>query len=245
MNPARYRIRLFLDICRTIFLPVLVLSLILNVTQKRLGLLTVPCHVLFIVLWASSQGAILKYAQDREARRLGTKPIPRIVGKLPGNIDILLKMLWAFKTSYVLDVYLNLFEEYQCTTLNTRILWLDNVSSVTPRTLHLAMVSINIRSYRWIKSTPNLCWLLVFVIFGEEERRRKECLFACAYSFGTATHFTLGRPFLGKVYSTGMTRWVLSPTRYLLCIIQFIVSNVVDLENGLLISFASIYVIDD
>ncbi|KIK65139.1 hypothetical protein GYMLUDRAFT_39531 [Collybiopsis luxurians FD-317 M1] len=36
-------------------------------------------------------------------------------------------MLRAFKTSYILDVYLQLFEEYQCTTLNTRILWTDNI----------------------------------------------------------------------------------------------------------------------
>lgn len=129
MNPARYRIRLCLDIFRTICLPVFVLSLALNLAQKHLGFLTVPSHALFIVLWAASKGALLKHIQDREAIRLGAKPIPRIVGKWPGNIDILLKMLRAFKTSYVLDVYLNLFQEYQCTTLNTRIFWTDNVSS--------------------------------------------------------------------------------------------------------------------
>jgi hypothetical protein len=129
MNPARYRIRLCLDISRTICLPVFVLYLVLSITQKHLGYLTIPAHVLFIVFWACLKGALLKHIQDREARRLGAKPIPRIVGKWPGNIDILLKMLRAFKTSYVLDVYLNLFEEYQCTTLNTRILWSDNVRS--------------------------------------------------------------------------------------------------------------------
>lgn len=127
MNPARYRVRLFLDLCRTIVLPSIVLSVALNLTQRRLGLLTVPAHVFFIVIWASSKGALSKFIQDREARRLGAKPIPRIVGKWPGNIDVLLKMLRAFKTSYVLDVYLQLFEEYQCTTLNTRIFWSDNV----------------------------------------------------------------------------------------------------------------------
>lgn len=129
MNPAWYRVRLCLDISRTICLPVFVLSLALNIAQKHLGILTIPCHVLFIVLWASLKGALRKRIQDQEARRLGAKPIPRIIGKWPGNIDILLKMLRAFKTSYVLDVYLNLFEEYQCTTLNTRILWSDNVRS--------------------------------------------------------------------------------------------------------------------
>lgn len=133
MNTARYRIRLCRDICRTIFFPVFVLSLVLNFTQTQLGLLTIPSHVLFVVLWASLKGALSNLIQDREARRLGAKHIPRIVGKWPGNIDILLNMLRAFKTSYVLDVYLDLFEEYQCTTLNTRILWTDNVSFVVPR----------------------------------------------------------------------------------------------------------------
>ena len=127
MNPTRYRVRLLLDICRIICLPVFVFSLGLNITQKHLGFLTIPSHVLFIALWASVKHALRNHIQDREARRLGAKRIPQVVGKWPGNIDILLKMLRAFRTSYVLDVYLNLFEEYQCTTLNTRILWMDNV----------------------------------------------------------------------------------------------------------------------
>jgi hypothetical protein len=37
-------------------------------------------------------------------------------------------MIRAFKTSYVGDVYLQLFEEYKTTTLNLRVLWSDTVS---------------------------------------------------------------------------------------------------------------------
>ena len=58
---------------------------------------------------------------------MGAKPIKRIRGKWPGNIDVLFRMMKAFKTSYIMDVYLELFQEYQCTTLNTRILWVDQV----------------------------------------------------------------------------------------------------------------------
>jgi hypothetical protein len=65
--------------------------------------------------------------QEKEARLLGARLIPCVVGKWPGNIDVLLDMMRAFKSSYVLDVYLQLFEEYQCTTINTRILWSDTV----------------------------------------------------------------------------------------------------------------------
>ncbi|KAF8900848.1 cytochrome P450 [Gymnopilus junonius] len=39
-------------------------------------------------------------------------------------------MMGSFKTSYVLDVYLQLFEEYQSTTLNLRVLWRDNIISM-------------------------------------------------------------------------------------------------------------------
>ncbi|KAF8063490.1 cytochrome P450 monooxygenase CYP63 [Lyophyllum atratum] len=130
MNPARYRVRLCLDLCRTIVLPVLVLSVVLRFFQTRLGSFAVPVHLGFVIAWASAKGAISKRLQDREAARLGAKSIPRIVGKWPGNIDILVKMLKAFKTSYVLDVYLKLFEEYECTTLNTRILWSDHIISM-------------------------------------------------------------------------------------------------------------------
>ncbi|GLB42805.1 putative cytochrome p450 [Lyophyllum shimeji] len=127
MNPAQYRVRFFCDVFRTILLPVLVLSATLRFFGRRLGLFTIPVHLVFVVCWAGIRGAILKYIQDREAERLGAKPIPRVVGKWPGNIDVLLKMLKAFKTSYVGDVYLKLFEEYGCTTLNTRILWSDMI----------------------------------------------------------------------------------------------------------------------
>ncbi|KAF5370503.1 hypothetical protein D9615_010334 [Tricholomella constricta] len=130
MDPARYRTRLFLDLCRTILLPVLVLFTALRIFQHRLEFLTIPVYFIFIITWASAKGAITKYIQDRDAERRGAKAIPRIVGKWPGNIDVLIKMLKAFKTSYVLDVYLKLFEEYQCTTLNTRILWSDNIISM-------------------------------------------------------------------------------------------------------------------
>lgn len=36
-------------------------------------------------------------------------------------------MMKSFGKSYIMDIYLELFEEYQTTTLNTRILWSDNI----------------------------------------------------------------------------------------------------------------------
>ena len=127
MNPARYRIRLFLDLWRVAVLPSLAFHAVLKYSGSRLGFLTQPLHFGFIISWFFFKGALLKTFQDREARKLGAQPIPRVVGGWPGNIDVLLKILRAFNTSYIHDVYLNLFEEYQCTTLNTRILWSDAV----------------------------------------------------------------------------------------------------------------------
>ena len=127
MNPARYRIRLFLDLCRVVVLPSLAFHAVLKYSGTQLGFLTQPIHFGFIISWFLFKGALLKTFQDREAGKLGARPIPRIVGRWPGNIDVLLKILRASNTSYIQDVHLNLFEEYQCTTLNTRILWSDAV----------------------------------------------------------------------------------------------------------------------
>ncbi|KAF4565700.1 cytochrome P450 family protein [Pleurotus pulmonarius] len=127
MHPARYRARLFLDVCRVFILPCTVLSCILRIVQVDLGFLAFPTYSTFIVVWAVAKGITTNVAQAREAAQFGAKPIPRVQGKWPGNIDVLLRMMAAFKTSYVCDVYLQLFEEYQSTTLNTRILWCDTI----------------------------------------------------------------------------------------------------------------------
>ncbi|KAG9219840.1 hypothetical protein CCMSSC00406_0009396 [Pleurotus cornucopiae] len=130
MHPARYRARLFLDVCRVFILPSTVLSCILRIVRVDLGLFAFPIYPAFIVAWAVFKGITTNVAQAREAAQFDAKPIPRVQGKWPGNIDVLLRMMAAFKTSYVCDVYLQLFEEYQSTTLNTRILWCDTVSTM-------------------------------------------------------------------------------------------------------------------
>ena len=131
MLPGRYdhRVRLLLDLCRAVIIPSAALSLLLlRRGQHTQPVLTLFLHVIVIVVWAVTRHWIKRYIQSRECKRLGATPIPRVVGRWPGNIDVLLKMMRAFRTSYILDVYLNLFEEYQCTTLNLNILWVDHVS---------------------------------------------------------------------------------------------------------------------
>ena len=127
MNPANYRARLLLDLFHIFVLPTLVLSSLFSIFRCRVGLFSIPLHLAFIFTWASVRVAYSELWHDRQAKSLGANPIPRVVGKWPGNIDLLFTMLRAFSTSYVLDVYLQLFQEYQCTTLNLRILWHNNV----------------------------------------------------------------------------------------------------------------------
>lgn len=71
------------------------------------------------------------WKQDRAAIRLNVKPIPRVRGKWPGNLDIVLRMVKVFEHGYVFQGFSELFEEYQCTTLNTRIFWTDQVRLFT------------------------------------------------------------------------------------------------------------------
>ncbi|KAG6908239.1 hypothetical protein DXG01_005632 [Tephrocybe rancida] len=112
---------------KTIAIPVIVFFTLLKLSHRGLGYFTIPCNVAFIVAWAWTKRTILDWTQHREAQQLGVKLIPRVAGKWPGNIDVLLKMLKAFKTAYVVDVYLQMFEEYRCTTLNLYILWTDQI----------------------------------------------------------------------------------------------------------------------
>lgn len=136
-NPANYRARLLGDALRTIISPVsalyLIRRLLAEVAPQRTNVLlsrcalTIPTYVVFVVLWNIVSNIWTSYGRKREVASLGARPIPQVVGKWPGNVDILLRMMKSTKTHYIMDVYKQLFEEYQCTTLNLRILWIDNV----------------------------------------------------------------------------------------------------------------------
>jgi len=128
MHPSHYHVRRILDGGRAVVLPSLVFFLALKLFACSPARLTPPLLASFILFWSIARGIYSNFVHRWEANQLGAKPIPCVVGKWPGNLDILFKMMRAFNTSYVLDVYLDLFEEYRCTTLNLRILWADHVS---------------------------------------------------------------------------------------------------------------------
>ncbi|THV02579.1 cytochrome P450 monooxygenase CYP63 [Dendrothele bispora CBS 962.96] len=140
-NPGNYRLRLLLDLFQVLVLPVIVLSSfphIINNINIPLPLplssffssspsLSLPIHILFIFLWNTALRLLNSLSQSFDRHNLGAKPIPCVKGKWPGNIDVLLRMMQSFKRGYILDVYLQLFEEYRCTTLNLNILWRDHI----------------------------------------------------------------------------------------------------------------------
>ncbi|KAF9220585.1 cytochrome P450 monooxygenase CYP63 [Gyrodon lividus] len=132
-NPAEranFRTRIINDILRAVVVPPLALSALTHLWHIRLGWWSSPAYILAIVLVAIARIQYSELVQRREAKQLGAKLIPRVVGKWPGNIDVMLKVKKAFASSYIYNPYLELFEEYQCTTLNTRFLWMDNIISM-------------------------------------------------------------------------------------------------------------------
>lgn len=129
---VNFRRRIIKDIFRVIVLPPLLLSALAHFLHVRLRWWSFPAYLLSILLAAVARVQHTQLVQRREAKQLGARHIPRVVGKWPGNIDVMLKMRKAFASNYIYNPYLELFEEYQCTTLNTRFLWMDNVSFVRP-----------------------------------------------------------------------------------------------------------------
>lgn len=147
MNPANYRARILLDVFRVIVVPTfaLVAALILLDCQLPRIWLLLPVDLIFIVSWAGIKQRFTDFRQRREATAFGARSIPRAVGKWPGNVDILLRVLRAAKTGYIFEGYRQLLEEYQCRTLNLRILWSDSVSDsplwILPQVAELLMAT--------------------------------------------------------------------------------------------------------
>jgi hypothetical protein len=128
LGPRYYRLHLLLDIGRTLLLPPLLFCATLQYLSIDLGYACIPAHFLATVasIWFKTQ--VKDAYHEYCAKQMGARPIPRLQGKWPGNIDVMLDMLKQFKTSYLGDVYLQLFHQYQTTTLNARLLGMDLVS---------------------------------------------------------------------------------------------------------------------
>jgi hypothetical protein len=174
---SQVRLRFLRDAANTCIIPCVILAVALKITQVRLGYLTIPTLIAFIFLFAYIRALAHDYGQARLAGKLGARPIPCVVGKWPGNIDLIPRLLADLKSGYMQDVFLELFHEYQSTTLNLKILWSDKAS-----VLYIILFTMDdhlpLRLLLWIKNTSSTYSLRDLMDFGPEIQQRKYCLWA-------------------------------------------------------------------
>lgn len=84
----------------------------------------------------SQQVSISKYFYhmilDRETEifdldTLGAVEVPRVCGRWPGNLDIVLGFIKSLRNDYPMQFMSDIFEQYDSRTLNLRMLWEDQV----------------------------------------------------------------------------------------------------------------------
>ncbi|KAH8983624.1 cytochrome P450 monooxygenase CYP63 [Lactarius akahatsu] len=126
-----YRKRILLSLSKALLVPPLLTSLVLRFTCRSLSLwFYLPLALLAIPLTIVLRSQYAIWTQDREAASLGARPITRVCGRWPGNLDVVLRLLKSFENDYVLQGFADLFHEYGCTTLNTRFFWDDQIISM-------------------------------------------------------------------------------------------------------------------
>jgi cytochrome P450 len=124
-----YRKRILLSFSKALIVPPLFTCLALRFACSSLWFY-LPLALLSIPLTIVLRSHYTIWAQDREAARLGAQPITRVSGRWPGNLDVVLRLLKSFESDYVLQGFADLFDEYGCTTLNTRFFWDDQIISM-------------------------------------------------------------------------------------------------------------------
>ncbi|KAI0686875.1 cytochrome P450 [Cytidiella melzeri] len=122
---SRYRLRLFWDFVRILLTPSILFVAIIHYNGVSLPWTTPPAYILWLFAVGLTRVKITGYFQARAARRAGGRLPTEVVGKWPGNVDVLIKLGKAAKSRYPAAFFRDLFDEYQCTTLNLKLLWSD------------------------------------------------------------------------------------------------------------------------
>ncbi|KIM86055.1 hypothetical protein PILCRDRAFT_816602 [Piloderma croceum F 1598] len=78
--------------------------------------------------------------QRRRAAALGARLVPRVAGRWPGNIDVLIDAIDKMRNSYPADGHWELMERYG-TTLNLRPLWEDAIITYDPDIIKTILAS--------------------------------------------------------------------------------------------------------
>lgn len=128
MDPPNYRRRFLVSVLRGFIVPPLVVfaaSYYVHMCRMHicvlLSIMSIPLNIIL-------RSSISTFSNRRTAYRMGANPIPCAVGRYPGNIDIMFRIVKSFQTGYLMQGFADLLEEYQTNIINTRILWEDQVS---------------------------------------------------------------------------------------------------------------------
>ncbi|KAJ7159063.1 cytochrome P450 monooxygenase CYP63 [Mycena crocata] len=123
-----YRKRILVSLAKALCVPPLLsLAVLCLVLGYPLDAFSVFAAVISIPATISIRSYLSMRAQDRTAKRLNATVIPRVKGKWPGNLDVALRVVKSFEEGYVLQIFADLFREYDTTTVNTRLFWDDQM----------------------------------------------------------------------------------------------------------------------
>ncbi|KAH7332564.1 cytochrome P450 monooxygenase pc-3 [Rhizoctonia solani] len=125
-----HRLAWLTGLARFIGYPALVLTAALRLARPdRLPnsrLLLGALYVLAVPAFWGFRNVVREGMRQREAKRLGARTVPKVKGKWPGNIDLMIKLVKSTHTGYVAEVWGELAKEYG-NTFNMRVLWSDMV----------------------------------------------------------------------------------------------------------------------
>ncbi|QRW23885.1 cytochrome P450 family protein [Rhizoctonia solani] len=134
----RHRLVWLTSLARFIGYPAFALTAALRLARParipESKLLLSVLYVLAVPTFWGFRNVVRDRLREREAKRLGARVVPRVKGKWPGNIDIMLKLVKSLHGSYVASVLDELSKEYG-NTFNMRLLW-DDMASLPPSLLH-------------------------------------------------------------------------------------------------------------
>ncbi|KDN35004.1 hypothetical protein RSAG8_11947, partial [Rhizoctonia solani AG-8 WAC10335] len=121
------------SLARFIGYPACVLTAALRLAgPKRLvdsSLLLGALYVISVPIFWGFRNTIRDVMRAREAKRLGARIVPKVKGKWPGNIDLLIKLVGSLQSGYVAEVWDELAKEYG-NTFNMRLLWDDMIVTI-------------------------------------------------------------------------------------------------------------------
>lgn len=182
---SRYRLRVFGDFVRIVLAPSFVFWSAVQILKLRLGLLSPAAWLTFLFAASYARVQYRGFLQRQEARRRGGVLPPEVVGRWPGNIDILIKLGKASLTAYPGSFYLDLFEEYQSTTLNLKLLWSDLIITMDEEHIkHILTTGFN-HFWRGRRQKERMELFLGEGIFNRDDEEWKK-------------HRALARPFFAR-----------------------------------------------